>query len=301
MSRGRTYPRCLLCGELLSKEGYRDGSIAQSMAESDPYHSDCKTKRDSKKEEIKEESREFYERAKKLAEEESKANLARRINEAFSCQGCGKFIELTDEAYAMESKSGYYCQNCIVSENKDKVKRRTPQITCSLCKKSIASDYYLVGEQPVCLSCQPRAKLNLQTANKILQGQVVDVESLDLPAEDKINLSAAQQIMQGQPVDIDNLSIEEDDKNFLKELQASVNKSGNDLPVPKPNSPQSQSPNKSNKLSSKDWEEIMAEENRTENKVPQIKLAILEPQITNCQATANPVALLLAYFNARSD
>ncbi|CAG8728727.1 14420_t:CDS:1, partial [Cetraspora pellucida] len=113
-------------------------------------------------------------------------------------------------------------------------------------------------EHPVCLSCQPRAKLSLQTANKILQGQVVDVEALDLPAEDKINLSAAQKIMQGQPVDVDNLNIEEDDKNFLKELQASVNKSGDNLPVPKSNSPQSQSPNKSNKLSSKDWEEIMA-------------------------------------------
>ncbi|CAG8730663.1 14562_t:CDS:2, partial [Racocetra persica] len=134
MSRGRTYPRCLLCGELLNKEGYRDGSIAQSMAD--------------KKEEIKEESQEFYEKVKKLAEEESKANLAQRINEAFSCQSCGKFIELTDEDYTMESKSGYYCQNCIVSENKDKIKKQTPQITCSLCKKSIASDYYLVGEQP---------------------------------------------------------------------------------------------------------------------------------------------------------
>ncbi|CAG8735649.1 6362_t:CDS:2, partial [Cetraspora pellucida] len=55
------------------------------------------------------------------------------------------------------------------------------------------------GEQPVCLSCQPQAKLRLQAANKILQGQIVDVEALDLLAEDKINLSTAQKLMQGQP------------------------------------------------------------------------------------------------------
>ncbi|CAG8729013.1 8720_t:CDS:2, partial [Gigaspora rosea] len=136
---------------------------------------------------------------------------------------CGKFIELTDEAYTKEGKSGYYCQNCIVSKNKDKIKKQTPQIICSLYKKTITSDYFL-------------AKLNLQMANKILQGQVVDVEALDLPVEDKIKLSAAQKIMQGQSVDIDNLNIEEDDKNFLKELQDSVNKSGDSLLVPKSNS-----------------------------------------------------------------
>ncbi|CAG8508587.1 2659_t:CDS:2, partial [Dentiscutata heterogama] len=46
----------------------------------------------------------------------------------------------------------------------------------------------------------PQAKLRLQAANKILQGQIVDVEALDLPAKDKINLSTAQKLMQGQPL-----------------------------------------------------------------------------------------------------
>jgi rubrerythrin len=52
-----------------------------------------------------------------------------------------------------------------------------------------------------------------------MQGQEVDIDSLNLPEADKVSLRAGQQIMRDETVNVDNLSIDNEDKEVLRELK----------------------------------------------------------------------------------
>lgn len=171
------------------------------------------------------EQKESYENTKKSAEEKLNNLQQKRINQVLTCRGsCGKVIGLDKKAYTWEGESGYYCQNCIVGKINQEYDRKqgqqpTSQLICSLCKIKPADYRWPDNNKLICEGCKPRFVLNLATIEKILQGQEVNIDSLNLPEIDKISLRAGQKIMKGETVNIDDLPIDNEDKEALQELQ----------------------------------------------------------------------------------